>query len=343
LAGDQNTKSLLASAYDSAVPIVAGQINQVNLTLTYVISNSVNSAAAGSADFKFTYTDSDTMGTTTVAADGFEIATIEVTNPGTGYVAGDLLTTEVNQTFPDTSDLTTVYIKVLELDDQPLGTIKKAVIVQGGRWSDNPATSGFTTTSVISVSGSGAQFKFTFKKAVDIPAGVPWLTYLPGSSGARTKDLKFEITTKGLAPLIRAGGGTSSFKLGKAQLQLVPLSDGERYTYAPFAKIVDATPTYASSFTVPTADVKSDTITLKYTLGFNGLPTLFSHSTYGMLYYILDYYPFGDKGNKWTIRNGIDTSEPDQGEITRGSGVLVKIGNPGIFVPSKVPVQMDTP
>jgi hypothetical protein len=344
LAGDSATRTLMASSYTTA-QIVSGQINLVDLPLTYVESDPVASATS---DFKFTHTDATTVDAVAAAGD-WEVTGVTA-GGGTGFAAGDLLSMTIAASGgPNDEDIEKVYIRVTNVG--AAGAITEAEVVQGGRWVADPSS--YTVSNITIETGVGVTTGVTVAIGAsntisDIPKDIPWITYAIGAGGVpRTNPLEFEITTRGLGPLIAAktaGGGANPelTLMKKAALRLFPLDSG-KYDYPIFRGVENVITVFATTDITATAD----DITITYSLDQDKLPLFTAENgdkanpnTYGALYYILDYYAFGDKGSKWTIRNGIDTSEVDRGEFTKGSGILVKIGNPGQFV-SKVSVGVN--
>jgi hypothetical protein len=341
VAGDSVTKTLLASSYNGSASIESGKINQVDLVLDYVKSDPAKGAPS---DFTFTHTDVDPP-----IYDGFpsvslyyvvDAVTVDGTNSGSNYAIDD--TVKVLPTgIPINGSTGEVVLKITAVTG---GSVTAAEVVQNGFWGVEPTGSDLSATNVSASGTDTLKFDLTFKQEGDatIPENIPWLTY-EGAGATRTNDLKFKITTRGLEPIISAGGsggsGEAHFSLEKAEFQLDPLINPS-YKYEPIGSVKDETTAFASPFvldTTPEAATASDSITLEYTLNKGALPTV---NTYGMVYYRLSYKPFGGKGNAWSIRNGLDLIELDEGPRTRGSGVLVKIGDPGLFT-SWVTVQVN--
>jgi hypothetical protein len=333
LAGDSTTMTLLASAYKT-FSIVSGQINQVDLTLGYILSDPGTPATF---NFKFTYTDNTNFDGVSSADPYYEVPTAAVNSGGSGYAIGDQLL--VGSASPY------IIVRVTGVDTGNSNAVTAVAVEYRGRFDTSTGVIG-ASSDIITGSGSGATFDFTPVLGTDIPEDGPWLTYI----GNRTNALKFQIKTGGLGYLIAAGdttaAGYANFKLAKAKLVLDPLDQSVYKEFAPFTPVIDNT-TNASSF-APTKDgsaaldAVSTDIVVTYTLPAADLPEKKGVTdTYGMLYYELEYYAFTNRGRKWTIRNGIDINTVDKGVRTRGSGVLVKIGNPGEFV-SKVDVSVGT-
>ncbi|MDR2177179.1 MAG: hypothetical protein LBP20_03950 [Treponema sp.] len=324
LAGDKKTKTLLASAYDGSVTIERGEANQVNLQLKYVKS--------GPDDFSFNYEDIASGGliANAIIGDGdpdtsgeanFEVSSVAVAAAGSGYAKGNLISAKLGDT-----NAPTLYLKVTEVSDT--GGIVGTEIVQKCWWT-SAATISNRVVTTITGTGSAAQLTITTAASVDIPTNVPWITYaVTGPALTRTEDLKFTITTRELTPLINAQGGALTLK--KAVLTLRSL-DTDGYDYPHFNALTSeiSTTTDFTSATILTAD----SIALTYSFPAADVPSI-TQKTYGTLYYVLHYYPFGSKGAPWTIRNGIDTKAIDQ-STPSGSGILVKIGAPGEFKSQK--------
>jgi hypothetical protein len=340
LAGDSVTRTLIASAYTEA-RIVSGQVNQVNLTLEYVESDVFN---ATNTDFKFTHFDVDTADAV-AAAGGWEVSKeLTVTSGGTsGYAVNDLLSATIADTTHNEEDLRTVYIRVTEVSS---GVITKAEVVQGGRWAANPSS---YTKTIAEVKCAGTPvgtpvFSFSFIDpdsttiVGDIPKDIPWITYAVSSTGStRSKPITFKITTRNLASVIAAEGGGATLNLAKATIKLSPLY---KNGYTNFQE--------ASGTGTLAADADTGNITVTYSIAAADLPifsNLGNDGSYGILYYTADYSPFG-KGKTWSIRNGININQLDNIEqatgIAGGTGILVKIGNPGIFTDGQVDVSVSS-
>jgi hypothetical protein len=322
LAGQYKTRTLMASSYNKAVPIVSGKINRVDLTLEYVKSNPL-------ADFEFNYYGGtvDTKPVTTPAT-YYElppVKNITISTAGAGYAVGArLIGTGAG------GDLAAV-LRVTGVDGS--GGITDIAVENKGRFA--------SATQSISwaVIGSGSNADFTLglvAQTDNIPDTIPWLSYINDG----TNNLKFKIKTDGLTPLIDAGGtagsGSTNFELAKAELKLVP------YSGDTFVPVSDETTAYGASFILDAttgATVYTAYISLEYAFPNANLPSPDTNA-YGLLYYQLQYRAFGgDSGSTWTIRNGVGLAELDKGVLSSGGGLLVKIGNPGKFTP-KVNVQV---
>jgi hypothetical protein len=335
LAGHYKTTTLMASSYNGAVPIVSGQVNRVDLTLTYITSNPT-------ADYKFNYNGTYATGTAfspkvTPAAGYYELPPQEqiTTASGTDYAIGDRLVLS-DPKDGSSGSLTLIWAPVITVTGIGTGGAITNISVENKGWFDASTAVATGTWTRITGTGTGVNANFTFtpvKATDDIPVTIPWLSYINDG----TNGLTFEIKTGGLTPLLSAGGptgeGYAKFKLTQADLRLIPLTDtGGSFIPVPNKVDTGVTPMVTSS----TSD-----ITVEYIFENGNLP-LPSTNAYGLLYYKLQYRAFGgNMGSGWTIRNGITLNELDKGELSSGAGVLVKIGNPGKYTP-KVGVNIPT-
>jgi hypothetical protein len=341
LAGDSATRTLIASAYTEA-KIVSGQVNQVNLSLVYVESDVFDST---NKDFKVIYTDAAWADASSfdaiAAADGYEVDTVTIVTGGEGYTKGDVVSISSTTNVTSDQDINIVYIEVTEAGETD-GDITAIKVLQGGRWAANVSASSLEAVSVKSNATEEATFTLSVKKAVDIPGDIPWITYVPykaSTSNGTTREnpLVFDITTRGLGPLIKTeGASATTLPLANATIKLSPLYKNG------YAKFIEATGTGGLSPALVTVSSENVGITVRYSILAADLPLFSVSDSYGILYYTADYSPFG-KGKTWSIRNGIDINRLDNSGqaagFAGGTGILVKIGNPGVFVDGPVDVE----
>jgi hypothetical protein len=335
LAGHYKTRTLMASSYGETA-IVSGKVNRVDLALTYIKSNPLD-------DFEFNYSGGMADTKPKVTSAYFELPAkenITITAGSSDHVVGNrFIGTGAG------GDLAAV-IRVTGIGAG--GVITEITVENKGRFASETQTVTWASLTVVSGTPNGGAFTFPSGKLVaqtdNIPDTIPWLSYIKDG----TNDLKFNIKTDGLTPLIAAGGptgdGNTKFALVKADLKLIPFT-------GTFVTVSDKT----ADYTPPTPDttfvvgsvtgvtVTADDITLPYVFANADLPSVGindSVNAYGLLYYELQYTAFGGNlGSTWKIRNGVTLNELDRGILSSGAGVLVKIGNPGKFTP-RVDVQI---
>jgi hypothetical protein len=320
LAGNYEFRTLLASAFTGAVPIVEGAANPVPLDLStgYIESDPV------STNFLYTSPDSTAVpATQAVRSDIVGSSTVKVISAGVGlagslYVTGDVVT--IGTGTPPASFRVTA----------SGGNIIGLALLDGGLYSTSQVSTLTGTPNIIGGTGSGA----TAATPITGPAHtvpnttIPWFTYV-NSGTTRSNDLTFKITTSGFLSLFNAqyavDNTATAPALAKKELYFKRTSNGV------FFPQCTATGTAAYS---------GGDMEITYTIPAGDLPQV---TTYGRLYFELQYYPFGNSsyGSNWSIRNGFDPTLLDEDEGSLGGGLLVVIGEPGTYDPPAVTVELD--
>jgi hypothetical protein len=347
LAGQKQTKMLLASSYKDSFTIVPGQINTLDLPLQYVTSNPVDNDFTynGYLPLPQTGDPSDSTAYKPVTGTAFtQLKSIAIDNGGTGFQPGNLIAIEFDDT--STEDLKPV-VRVTEVE----GNVIKAVVIENpGRLAGADAPEDVAALTLLPVGANGDLDDVTFKDIVfepiavnHIPAGVPWLAYVGGRSATGVQQpLIFNVTTKGLDPLLDAGGstgkGATNVQLYRTELWIQPV--GENTKFQPLHKLklknlpLDAGPVEGTDYTVtaPSGTAGTGAITAKYKLVAPANFPPADQPGWGALFSRIDYRAFGlDKGSIWTIRSGFNLTEVDKGTANKGAAILVRIGNPSKY------------
>jgi hypothetical protein len=336
----------MASAYSGAFTVKANEVNTLDLTLLYIQSDP-------KTDLSFIGYTPDTGDATDYAPitgiyhEATEIKVASGGSGGSNYTLGDRLLVNASSTPGDLNPVGIV-TKVTG------GTIEKVSIENPGRFNTAPSlvVGGFPSSYVTGDTGGiGATFDITVKDGAvnKIPANVPWLSYIGGRASPvpvpvpGSNSLVFNVKTDNIGPLLAAGGSTGSgdFELKRAELRIAAIGSSG---FSPVRKVIDS-PTLGTDYstvaspTLPTLPSVTAIYTLNPATDFPGA----DEKGYGTLYYSLGYKAFGlDKGSTWSIRSGRDLSELDEGALSTGAAILVRIGNPGKFT-SKVEVQINAP
>jgi hypothetical protein len=338
LAGDNKTKTLLASAYQDAFEVKADQVNTLNLELKYIMSEPLKDLSF----VGYTPNSGDNASYLPIEGTYYEVVDITITTPGTGYARNERLLLNTG------GDLDPV-VKVTTVGGS--GEIETVSIENPGRLagaSDFTSKTGITGTYVTGASGgTGAEFTITTQNGdVNyIPKDVPWLSYIGGrtSSGTGNNPLVFNVKIKNVANLLVAGGpngkGDSYFTLENADLRIAAIGKGK--AFSPVRKTFSS-PSVASDPAENGSNTYLGSMTVNYTLDaatdFPGA----DEKGYGTLYYRATYRAFGlEVGSGWSIRSGRDLIELDEGSLSTGAAILIRIGNPGKYT-SKVDVNIPT-
>jgi hypothetical protein len=315
LAGNYNTRTLLASAYKANVAIVPNTVNNVNFTLAYVESDPTS-------DFEFTgYYEGDTTSYKLATGSLYQfppVKDITISNGGNGYTKGDRLVVSHGSL----GDLP----GVVKVEEAPAGAITKISIENPGRFAAGTAVTNVTSVTITG-SNSSATFSFTPVSGslwnASIPDGTRWMSFITRSSSSDL--LTVQLSTKKIKALIDAGDdtGKSNFSLVKAELWLKPLVEG----FDPVYKLFPATGPDYDVTGDSNQSASGDTLTLKYGLDVSNIPS--GTDAYGFLYNLIQYRAFNlDKGSTWSIRSGLNVNAFDTGATSSGARVLAKIGNP---------------